>query len=247
MAFITLVVANLLLIAATRSQQEGLIAVLARPNRVFWTIAALALAGLAAATYVPGAADLFRFEAPSPLGAAASILAAILAVVWLEAIKRSRPPRIGRLSHGQAAAERLPEMSIERLIGAISAGRRRLVLVKKAADRAWQATDYPGIERSLFRNNESGGRSSVVRLSRGSRFPRHAHEGTEEVVVLSGTVRIGDVELAARDYLFTSPRRGTRRSSRLRCDDLRVVAKAHARSRMTPRGEQPERPGGFLV
>lgn len=79
------------------------------------------------------------------------------------------------------------------------------MLVKKAADRAWQATDYSGIERSLFRNNESGGRSSVVRLSRGSRFPRHAHEGTEEVVVLSGTVRIGDVELAAGDYLFTSP------------------------------------------
>ena len=90
MAFITLVVANLLLIAATRSQQEGLIGVLARPNRVFWTIAALALGGLAAATYVPGAADLFRFEAPSPLGTAASILAAILAVVWLEAVKRSR-------------------------------------------------------------------------------------------------------------------------------------------------------------
>ncbi len=79
------------------------------------------------------------------------------------------------------------------------------MLVKKAADRTWQATDYPGIERSLFRNNESGGRSSVVRLSRGSRFPRHAHEGTEEVVVLSGTVRIGDVELMAGDYLFTSP------------------------------------------
>jgi Ca2+-transporting ATPase len=90
MAFITLVVANLLLIAATRSQQEGLIAILARPNRVFWMIAVLALGGLAAAAYVPGAADLFRFEAPSPLGAAISILAAILAVVWLEAIKRSR-------------------------------------------------------------------------------------------------------------------------------------------------------------
>lgn len=78
------------------------------------------------------------------------------------------------------------------------------MLVKKAADREWKATDYPGIERSLFRNNEAGGRSSVVRLTRGSRFPRHAHEGTEEVVVLAGTVRIGGVELSAGDYLFTS-------------------------------------------
>jgi quercetin dioxygenase-like cupin family protein len=79
------------------------------------------------------------------------------------------------------------------------------MLVNKAADRAWLATDYRGIERSLFRNNETGGRSSVVRLAAGARFPRHAHQGTEEVVVLAGTVRIGGVELAAGDYLFTSP------------------------------------------
>lgn len=79
------------------------------------------------------------------------------------------------------------------------------MLVNKAASRQWKATDYPGIERSLFRNNDSGGRSSVVRLASGSRFPRHAHEGSEEVVVLAGTVQIGGAELSAGDYLFTSP------------------------------------------
>jgi quercetin dioxygenase-like cupin family protein len=78
------------------------------------------------------------------------------------------------------------------------------MLVNKAATREWKATDYPGIDRSLFRNNETGGRSSVVRLVRGARFPRHAHHGTEEVVVLSGTVAIGG-ELSQGDYLFTSP------------------------------------------
>ena len=79
------------------------------------------------------------------------------------------------------------------------------MLVNKAADRQWLPTDHPGIDRSLFRNNDSGGRSSVVRLTQGSRFPRHAHHGTEEVVVLSGRVRIGGVELAPGDYLFTQP------------------------------------------
>ena len=79
------------------------------------------------------------------------------------------------------------------------------MLVNKAANREWIATDYPGIERSLFRRNDTGGRSSVVRLARGSRFPRHAHQGTEEVVVLSGAVTIGGVELSSGDYLFTSP------------------------------------------
>ena len=68
------------------------------------------------------------------------------------------------------------------------------MLVNKAVDRQWKATDYAGIERSLFRNNDTGGRSSVVKLARGARFPRHAHEGTEEVVVLAGTVRIGGAE-----------------------------------------------------
>ena len=79
------------------------------------------------------------------------------------------------------------------------------MLVNKAANREWTATEYAGIERSLFRNNETGGRSSVVRLAKGSRFPRHAHHGTEEVVVLSGTVAIGGVELSLGDYLFTNP------------------------------------------
>ena len=47
------------------------------------------------------------------------------------------------------------------------------MLVNRAANREWTATDYPGIERSLFRRNETGGRASIVRLTRGSRFPRH--------------------------------------------------------------------------
>jgi quercetin dioxygenase-like cupin family protein len=79
------------------------------------------------------------------------------------------------------------------------------MLVKKSAGREWAPTDYPGIERSLFRNNESGGRSSVVRLEEGSRFPRHAHLGTEEVLVLTGRVTLGGVALEPGDYLFTTP------------------------------------------
>jgi quercetin dioxygenase-like cupin family protein len=79
------------------------------------------------------------------------------------------------------------------------------MLVNKTANREWNATDYPGIHRSLFRNNDTDGRSSVVRLAKDARFPRHAHHGTEEVVVLSGTVVIGGVELASGDYLFTNP------------------------------------------
>jgi quercetin dioxygenase-like cupin family protein len=79
------------------------------------------------------------------------------------------------------------------------------MLVRKSRAREWKATDYPGIERSLFRNNDTGGRSSVVRLKKGARYPQHAHNGTEEVVVLEGRVSIGGEDLDAGDYLFTAP------------------------------------------
>jgi len=79
------------------------------------------------------------------------------------------------------------------------------MLVKTAAAREWAATPYDGIERALFRNTPEGGRSSVARLAGGARFPRHTHHGSEEVLVLSGSVRIGGAVLAAGDYLFTQP------------------------------------------
>lgn len=79
------------------------------------------------------------------------------------------------------------------------------MLVNKATSREWKGTETSGVERSLFRNNDAGGRSSVVRLKKQARVPRHAHHGQEEVVVLSGTVLIGGLELGAGDYLFTQP------------------------------------------
>ena len=60
------------------------------------------------------------------------------------------------------------------------------MLVNKSAERDWKPTETAGVERSLFRNNEAGGRSSVVRLKKEARVPRHAHHGEEEVVVLPG-------------------------------------------------------------
>ena len=79
------------------------------------------------------------------------------------------------------------------------------MLLNRAEGREWKPTDYPGIERALFRNNESGGRSSFVRLKKGARFPAHAHHGTEEVVVIAGEVTLGGTAMSAGDYLFTSP------------------------------------------
>ncbi|MCB1894979.1 MAG: cupin domain-containing protein [Zoogloeaceae bacterium] len=73
----------------------------------------------------------------------------------------------------------------------------------RAADRQWTATPFEAIERNLFRNHANGGRSSLVRLAAGARFPRHRHRGSEEVLVLSGEVLIGEARMQTGDYLFT--------------------------------------------
>ncbi|MCB1915700.1 MAG: cupin domain-containing protein [Rhodocyclaceae bacterium] len=74
-----------------------------------------------------------------------------------------------------------------------------------AAQRRWAATPFDGIERSLFRNHANGGRSSLLRLKAGARFPRHHHRGSEEVLVISGEVLIGGARMQAGDYLYTAP------------------------------------------
>ena len=79
------------------------------------------------------------------------------------------------------------------------------MLLKKASEREWMPTGSQGVERSLFRNNETGGRSSVVRLAEGSRVPRHVHHGMEEVLVLAGRVSLDGVEMVEGDYLYVEP------------------------------------------
>ncbi len=74
-----------------------------------------------------------------------------------------------------------------------------------AGERTWSPTPVEGIERSLFRNHDNGGRASVVRLRTGTRFPPHRHQRTEEVIVLEGEVSIGGIAMRAGDYLFTGP------------------------------------------
>ena len=79
------------------------------------------------------------------------------------------------------------------------------MLVKKAVERDWIPTAHEGVERSLFRNNETGGRSSVVRLKQGARVPRHVHHGHEEVLVLQGSVTLSGTRLDVGDYMYTTP------------------------------------------
>ena len=102
------------------------------------------------------------------------------------------------------------------------------MLVKRSSEREWTPSGFPGIDRSLFRNNDAGGRSSVVRLAAGSRFPRHSHQGTEEVLVLAGSVRIAEEDLLAGGLPVYRSGRGARRAGADGRDHLRVVAERDA-------------------
>jgi len=74
------------------------------------------------------------------------------------------------------------------------------MIVKKASSRAWAATGIPGVERCLLHEAEAGERAAMLRFAQGARFPHRVQAREEEIVVLSGMVMIGGVELAQGDY-----------------------------------------------
>jgi Ca2+-transporting ATPase len=86
LAFVSIVVANLALIFVSRSRSESLTTVFVKPNRIFWSIVALAIAALLVAIALPGPADAFRFQ-PPPVGALLTTIAAaaslVLACGWM--------------------------------------------------------------------------------------------------------------------------------------------------------------------
>ncbi|TRN92118.1 hypothetical protein DT385_01480 [Pseudomonas syringae] len=70
--------------------------------------------------------------------------------------------------------------------------------------RNFESTEHPGVSfLSIWGENGDG--SDIVKFSAGARFPRHDHEGREEILMLSGRIRFGDLVLSAGDYLKLGP------------------------------------------
>lgn len=52
----------------------------------------------------------------------------------------------------------------------------------------WQATRWPGVSIHFLDSDRVRGYAAVlIRMQPGSRYPRHRHSGSEEVLVLEGT------------------------------------------------------------
>ena len=50
-------------------------------------------------------------------------------------------------------------------------------------------------------NGSDGDGGYLAKLAAGARFPKHKHEGWEQILVLSGSVRFNDTELRSGDVL----------------------------------------------
>lgn len=72
------------------------------------------------------------------------------------------------------------------------------------SNRKFEDTDYPGVS-FLTIWSESGDGSDLVKFQPGARFPHHDHEGREEILMLSGRIRFGDIILSSGDYLKLGP------------------------------------------
>jgi anti-sigma factor ChrR (cupin superfamily) len=75
------------------------------------------------------------------------------------------------------------------------------VILNRHGSRTWSPTGLPGIESCTTWTGEDGDGGYVAKLSAGARFPKHTHQGWEQIVVLQGAVRFNDVELRSGDVL----------------------------------------------
>jgi anti-sigma factor ChrR (cupin superfamily) len=79
-----------------------------------------------------------------------------------------------------------------------------VTLAARAAVRSWKPLTMPGVAIALLREYD-GERTLLLRMDPGAQFPRHAHPGGEQLLVVSGDVEIAGRTLAADDYLYTAP------------------------------------------
>jgi anti-sigma factor ChrR (cupin superfamily) len=75
------------------------------------------------------------------------------------------------------------------------------LLVVRAGEGEWMETEDSGVSvKLLYVDRERETYTTLVRMSPGSRIPRHRHRGAEQCLVLEGDVCSGPHTLAAGDF-----------------------------------------------
>lgn len=79
------------------------------------------------------------------------------------------------------------------------------VIQKGWAERAWVATETPGLDYAVLRGHPEGGATFFLRFGKGVVGAPHTHPAGEELFVVSGDITIGGLRLTTGDYLYTPP------------------------------------------
>lgn len=75
------------------------------------------------------------------------------------------------------------------------------LLIVRAGEGEWVETEDPGVSfKLLYVDRERATVTTLVRMSPGSRIPRHRHRGAEQCLVLEGDVSSGPHTLSAGDF-----------------------------------------------
>ena len=75
------------------------------------------------------------------------------------------------------------------------------MILNREATRVWADTEIAGLRSCVAWSNHAGDGGYFAQFRAGTRFPRHGHEGWEQLYVVSGAIRFDDVELHPGDLL----------------------------------------------
>jgi len=75
------------------------------------------------------------------------------------------------------------------------------MLLTRQDDRGWSASGIAGVQICPTWNGNDGDGGYLARFQAGARFPKHAHHGWEQIIVLTGAIRFNDVDLRPGDVL----------------------------------------------
>lgn len=75
------------------------------------------------------------------------------------------------------------------------------MILQRQLNRQWNPTEIPGMHVAPVWNEHTDG-SYFVQFAAGTRFPMHDHDGWEQILMLGGRIRFGEIELDAGDTLL---------------------------------------------
>ena len=76
--------------------------------------------------------------------------------------------------------------------------------ISQSTRRPFVETGVPGVTSSPIWG-ENGNGSDFIAFKAGARFPLHDHAGREEIILLSGKIRFGDIVVSVGDYITAGP------------------------------------------